>query len=141
MSLRNFEKPAKKEPLQIDSKKVAYLVIAIIIILAIAYFFLQTPEKKFNENEILKVTKQESSVQDFISQNPSYNVKILQLTLKNVTSLSQEFPALYGDLPKTELYRAEYVFGDDGIFVLVNKNMKIVKYFKVHSIGLGSMQL
>lgn len=138
---RKEEKKEKKIYVKSDTVKILIAAILLLIIFIASYFLFFIPKKEITENEILRITQQESVVKDFISKNPKYERRITFLTKQNVTSLSENFPALYGDLPKIDLYRVEYVSGEDGIFIILDKNLKVLKYFKVYSLGLGSLQI
>ncbi len=139
MSLRT-ERTAEKKPLQIDGRIALYAIVVILLIALAFYFFPKNTEKKSSNNEIIKVANNEQIVQDFMEKNPGYEANVVILNAKNLTSLSEELPALYGDLPKTELYRVEYSSDQDSIFVIIDKSLKVVKYFKMYSVGLGNMQ-
>lgn len=131
-------KTTPKEKSSFSQLQFIAIFFVIVLALFIAYSFLPTEkiDRSISEEKILKVAMQEQAVQYFISKNKNYNVSVVKLSPKNITSLAEEFPALYGDLPKAEIYQVMYTSNEDSLFVIIDKNLKVLKYFKFYAVNL-----
>ncbi len=149
MGLKDVSNHPKKEQIQFDLRKVSYILIPAVLIIAVLFvvFFLRLPgtvnAPKHTEAEVLGSANKIDAVSAFTRNNPDYDVQIVFLTSENVTSLAKEFPALYGDIPNKEIYRVEYVSNSDrtGIFVILDDKLEVIKYFKMYSVGLESLKI
>jgi hypothetical protein len=113
------------------------LSVVLIIFVAITTL-LNLINPQISEEDILRVADNEPITKDFISKNPGYNTNITLLTTNDLVSLSMRYPAIYGDLTNDGIYRVEYSTekGGDGILLLIDKNKRVLKYYRVRSMSL-----
>ncbi|MEM4347153.1 MAG: hypothetical protein QW802_01015 [Candidatus Altiarchaeota archaeon] len=117
-------------------RKFYIFILFVVLALLILYLLPQTEKiDKSSEEKILKVAMREQAVQYF-TKNKNYNVSVVKLDAKNITSLAEEFPALYGELPKADVYQVRYTSNGDSLIVILDKNLKVLKYFKFYAVNL-----
>lgn len=83
-------------------------------------------------NSVLEIASKDPEVSSLIAQ--SYEITILYP--KNITQLSQKYPAIYGSLPDKTLYRIDYR-GERGMLVIVDlENKTVLRYFRTAGVIL-----
>ena len=128
-------------------RRVIILTLVVVLTLFVIFitYFLFFPSRispserpLLSDKEILKIAGNEPIVKKFISQYPNYNVTILFLNAKNLTFLSQEYPAIYGNISYKELYQVRYASnGTYETLVFITPDKKVVRYYRVHNIVLN----
>ncbi len=136
--LKKSERPKR---LRITGKLIILAIVGLVIIsIAFIVFLALLPliNPGLSEEEILRIANNEPLIQDFISKNPTYSTNITFLTTQDLVSLSKKYPAIYGDLTKEGIYRVEYSSESNevGILLLIGKNKKVLKYYRVRSMSL-----
>jgi hypothetical protein len=118
----------------------------VMLILAVAGCVSRNPEVATSNNgkmtttlddsAILQMAGQNSEVAKFISENPDYTHELTKLAPRNITTLAQKYPAVYGSLPNKTLYRIDYGHGGRGLLVIVDpESGETSKYFR--SVGVS----
>lgn len=127
--------------LRVDGKLILLAVVGFLVIcVAFIAFLILSPilNRGVSDEEILMAANREPITQNFISMNPKYSTNITFISKQDLVSLSEKYPAIYGDLDVDGLYRVEYSSDSnmEGVLLIMDRNKKVLKYYRVRTMGL-----
>jgi hypothetical protein len=126
----------KKKKIRKKKKKIGYIyaisLAAIIFLAIVALTHKPTVQTTLTKEEILNKLKEFPEVRPYI--NLPANITLL--TKSNLTELSKQYPAIYGNISK-DVYEVKFSFDTSGLLVIYDAEQnKIIRIFEIIGVKL-----
>lgn len=133
----------KKKNLKEKNEKIRVLLLCVFVLAASASIILLQPRDpgKAGPEEILKIAADDASMRMFAQQHPDYTAELKELSGEELNAMAAQYPAIYGDLGKKNLYQLTYNSnGRSAVAIIDHREKRVLRSFLVSSVVFGGQK-